>query len=75
LNIALKAEFKTSVEITIYNSTGQLVRKFSTVNANNTNELRLNISDLTPGVYMLRITDENQFISKSFFKEVTTDIF
>jgi hypothetical protein len=69
LNIALKAEFKTSVEIAIYNTTGQLVRKFSKVNANNTNELRLDISDLTPGVYMLRILDENQFISKSFVKK------
>ena len=69
LNIALKAEFKTSVELAIYNTTGQLVRKFSKVNANNTNELRIDISDLTPGVYMLRITDENQFISKSFLKK------
>ncbi len=69
LNIALKAEFKTSVEIAIYNTTGQLVRKFSKVNANNTNELRLDISDLTPGVYMIRILDENQLISKSFVKK------
>jgi photosystem II stability/assembly factor-like uncharacterized protein len=69
LNVTLKAEFKTSAEITIYNSTGQLVHKFPKVNANNTNELRLDISDLNPGGYMLRIIANNQTLSKSFVKK------
>ena len=69
LNILPGAEFKTPVEITIYNTTGQLVRQYSKVNINNTNELRFDISDLIPGIYTLRIMSDSMVTTKSFVKK------
>lgn len=68
LNILPGAEVKTPLDISVYNATGRLVRQYSKVNVNNTNELRFDISDLNPGVYRLLIMSDNMVTTQSFIK-------
>lgn len=68
LNIALNTEFNSPFAISIYNQTGQVVAQFSHTNAIKTRTLSIDISALSPGVYTLRIGDENQTFNKLFVK-------
>jgi PKD repeat protein len=68
LNIALNTEFNSTFTISIYNQTGQVVAQFSHINAIKTRTLSIDISALSPGVYTLRIGDENQTCNKLFVK-------
>lgn len=68
LNIELNAEFKTLADISIYNNLGQKVQHYSNAKGSKTQTLKIDISNLKPGVYTLRIENENQILSRLFVK-------
>jgi hypothetical protein len=69
LNVLVGTDYKTAVEISIFNAAGQLIHNYSKVNANKANELQFDISDLNPGIYTLRIMSESMITTKSFVKK------
>ena len=69
LNVLVGTDYKTAVEISIFNAAGQLIHNYSKVNANKANELQFDISDLNPGIYTLRIMSESTITTKSFVKK------
>jgi hypothetical protein len=65
VNIKLPAEFVNG-NCSIVNSLGQLVKHISLTN---NNELTVDCSALTPGVYIVLLQDKNGLNSKKFIKE------
>jgi len=68
LNIVLNAEFKTPSDISIYNNMGQKVQHYSNVKGSESQALKIDITNLKPGVYTLRIENENQILNRLFVK-------
>lgn len=68
LNVMLNAEFKLPADISIYNSMGQQVQHYSSVKVSDAQALKIDITNLKPGVYTLRIENENQILNRLFVK-------
>ncbi|CAH8281450.1 putative secreted protein (Por secretion system target) [Mariniflexile fucanivorans] len=67
LHVSLnKADLNDKAVITLYNLTGQVVKK---ANFKNSTETVLELSDLSSGLYILRYSDQNKTITKKVIKE------
>ncbi len=64
LNISF-AGTSNETNISIFNATGQLLRK---INTNSQNNFAINVSDLQKGVYFIKIENGNEIITNRFIK-------
>ena len=57
-------------KLTVYNALGELVKSFDlTTTLGNNYQQRLDLSNVAPGVYMIRVTNGNQNISQHLIKQ------
>ncbi|NJM79153.1 MAG: T9SS type A sorting domain-containing protein [Flavobacterium sp.] len=59
LNIISKESILTHLNIKIYDITGKQIKK-QIANSNNSNSLQMNVNDLTKGVYLVHVTENNR---------------
>lgn len=58
INIASKEVFSTNLSVKIYDITGKQVKN-KTANFNNTNSLNMTVNELSKGVYVVHVTENN----------------
>lgn len=68
LTLSVENNVHSKVDLIVYNSLGsEMVRKSDSTE--NSNEVKINISQLKPGIYLLKLTVDNQTFTRSFLKE------
>jgi uncharacterized delta-60 repeat protein len=69
LNVVLGSSIKLRVKITIYNHLGQLVYQSAELNPATASTVKINVANLNPGTYNLRVAGENETYNKIFVKK------
>ncbi len=69
LNVLLGSSLKTPVRVFIYNHLGQLVYQSAEIKTASANPVIIDIANLNPGTYTLRVTEENETFSRIFVKK------
>ena len=63
IDIKDKVKSKSTCQISIFNNAGLMIRNYSDVT---TKTMNIDLAGFVPGVYHVRITDANEFITKKF---------
>jgi photosystem II stability/assembly factor-like uncharacterized protein len=69
LNVVIGTTIKTPVRIVIHNTMGQVVYQSAVINTVSLSPVKIDISNLNTGTYSLRVTGENEILSKLFVKK------